>query len=262
MTAETMLDAENAIAKSPASRGISSNWGNDRKVTEALKMTAACNRCSRQPCLDRRLVAITTHHQARTRANHKHRSSAIQPALLIEALVVRPAEEEVRDAEAQAPDNEVERGTEEAWAGAWRALERVRGERFVGAEVRLAPLRDAEEHARDDARLDDERVVGRLVERAEEVHQLLALLRRERRRRGPNRGKNAVWRLSGEWAKGGSESATRTGVRPFECVHGFCLYGRGDRIVRWVTLNESPIAVLHVQPYFGVNDDVHTTQKL
>ena len=41
MTAETMLEAENAMASNPASRGMSSSCGSDRNVTDALKMTAA-----------------------------------------------------------------------------------------------------------------------------------------------------------------------------------------------------------------------------
>ena len=45
MTAETMLDAEKAIARNPASRGTSSSCGSERNVTDALKMTAACSQC-------------------------------------------------------------------------------------------------------------------------------------------------------------------------------------------------------------------------
>ena len=104
----------------------------------------------------------------------------------------RAAEEEIGNAQAEAPDEEVERAAEERSARARRALDRVARERLARAEVRLAPLGDAEEHARDDARLHDERVLGRVVERPEEGHEFLALLRSEGWRRGTSRREDTV----------------------------------------------------------------------
>ena len=48
-------------------------------------MTAACQAHQRQL----KESQVVTYHKARTRADHEHRAGAVQPALLVEALVER-----------------------------------------------------------------------------------------------------------------------------------------------------------------------------
>ncbi len=66
ITAEAILDAENAIARKPASRGTSSSCGSDRNVTDALKMTAAYTVISDQVSQRGDATRTTRHAQALT----------------------------------------------------------------------------------------------------------------------------------------------------------------------------------------------------